>query len=76
MKEILFDKVVDCITSCVAVEWARAIYGSRPSLVRYTVPPALTVTDVLNPRMQVRARACLTRLIMESHALVEEIHWC
>ena len=25
-------------------------------LVRYTVPLALTITDVLNPRMQVRAR--------------------
>ena len=49
-------QVVDCITACVAVEWVRAIYGSRPCLVRYTVPPALTVTDVLNPRIQVRAR--------------------
>ena len=26
-------------------------------LVRYTVPLALTITDVLNPRMQVRARS-------------------
>jgi len=69
-------QVGDCIATCVAVERVRAIYGSRLCLVKYTVPPALTVTDVLNARIQVSARACLTRRHEDAFDPIGCLHAC